>query len=132
MRRKTAMTLITPITIPRAIFAAAAAARPSSAPQPAATAIRACADIVYSNTAAPANDPTNAPITDPITGTGTPTTAPTNPPISAPQAARLEAPYFRASRNPSHVSINSPRSKRDDEYGGPEAHGVEVGEPPVA
>src|SRR3982750_2878831 len=100
MRRKTAMTLITPITIPRAIFPAAAAARPSTAPQPAATAVPVCADIVYSNTAAPANDPTNAPITDPITGTGTPTTAPPNRPISAPQAARFEAPYFRANREP--------------------------------
>src|SRR5216684_9392915 len=108
MRRRTAMTLITPITIPRAIFAAAA--RPSIAPQPAATAAPVWADTVYSNTAAPANDPTNAPITDPITGTGTPTTAPTSPPISAPQAARFEAPYFRANRNPSHVSITSPRS----------------------
>src|SRR6266849_269117 len=92
------MTLITPITIPRAIFAAAA--RPSTAPQPAATAVPVCADTVYSNTAAPANDPTNAPITDPITGAGTPITAPTNPPISAPQAARFEAPYVRANRNP--------------------------------
>src|SRR5229473_2704581 len=85
------MTLITPITIPREIFAAAAAARPSTAPQPAATADPVCADTVYSNTAAPANDPTN-------------------PPINAPQAARFEAPYFRANRNPSQVSMNSPRS----------------------
>src|SRR6266481_4325772 len=110
MRRRTAMTLITPITIPREILAAAAAARPSTAPQPAATAAPVRADTVYSNTAAPANDPTNAPITDPITGRGTPTTAPTNPPINAPQAARFEAPYFRANRNPSQVSMNSPRS----------------------
>jgi hypothetical protein len=65
------MTLITPITIPRAIFATAAAARPSITPQPAATAAPVWADTVYSNTAAPANDPTNAPIKDPITGANT-------------------------------------------------------------
>src|SRR5438552_2693129 len=80
----------TAITTPRAIFAAAAVARPTTAPHPARTAVAGARDSEYSNSAAPANDPTNAPITLPTIGTGTPITAPTIPPTRAPQADRHE------------------------------------------
>src|SRR5205807_572000 len=76
---------MTAITTPSAIFAAAPAARASTAPQPARTATVAVPDTVYSNSAAPANAPRKAPITLPTIGTGTPTMAPTTPPASAPQ-----------------------------------------------
>src|SRR6266852_884641 len=117
------MTLITPITIPRAIFAAAAAARPSTAPQPAATAVPVCADTVYSNTAAPANDPTNAPITDPITGAGTPITAPTNPPINSPRSASARCGLL--SRTPDRLTLlarNPPLEGRPSKGPSPKAH----------
>ncbi len=79
-----------------AIFTAAAAARPSTAPHPALAATPECRWRVYSKIAAPMNAPTKPPITDPMIGTGTPTIAPTIPPISAPHPARLDPPYFWA------------------------------------
>src|SRR5207253_803776 len=102
----------TAITTPRAIFAAAAVARPTTAPHPARTAVAGARDSEYSNSAAPANDPTNAPITLPTIGTGTPITAPTIPPTRAPQADRREPPNVLANRNPSHASMISPRNAR--------------------
>src|SRR2546422_6832910 len=63
--RSAANTPITAITIPSAIFAAAAAARPTTAPHPARTAVPVVRDSEYSNSAAPANEPRNAPITLP-------------------------------------------------------------------
>src|SRR5204863_9014106 len=108
--RNAANTATPAITIPSAIFAAAAVARPSTAPHPARTAVPAARDSEYSNSAAPANDPRNAPITLPTIGTGTPNTAPTIPPTSAPHAERREPPNVRVSRNPSHPSTTSPRN----------------------
>src|SRR5438132_10929622 len=69
--RSAANTPNTAITIPSAIFAAAAAARPTTAPHPARTAVPVVRDSEYSNSAAPANQPRNAPITLPTIGTGT-------------------------------------------------------------
>src|SRR2546426_2921272 len=110
--RSAANTPITAITIPSAIFAAAAAARPATAPHPARTAVPVVRDSEYSNSAAPANDPRNAPITLPTIGTGTPSTAPTIPPTRAPHADRRDPPNVRVSRNPSHHSTISPRKAR--------------------
>lgn len=93
---------MTAITTPNAILPAAAAARPSTAPQPAPRAPSALRALEYSNSAAPANDPTNPPSTDPTTGTGTPMTAPTRAhecapagPARAPVAPGEAEPYPR-------------------------------------
>src|SRR2546425_7336858 len=102
----------TAMTTPSAILAAAAVARPTTAPHPTRTAVPGVRDREYSNTTAPANEPRNAPITLPIMGTGTPIAAPTIPPTSAPHADRGEPPYLRAKRNPSHHSMISPRKAR--------------------
>src|SRR2546426_8248660 len=110
--RSAANTPITAITIPSAIFAAAAAARPTTAPHPARTAVPVVRDSEYSNSAAPANEPRNAPITLPTIGTGTPSTAPTIPPTRAPHADRRDPPNVRVSRKPSHHSTISPRKAR--------------------
>src|SRR5256714_11256362 len=105
--RSAANTPITAITIPSAIFAAAAAARPTTAPHPARTAVPVVRDSEYSNSAAPANEPRNAPITLPTIGTGTPSPAPTIPPTRAPHADRRDPPNVRVSRKPSHHSTRS-------------------------
>src|SRR2546430_1675675 len=110
--RRAANTPRTAITTPSAIFAAAAAARPTTAPHPARTAVSGARDSEYSNRAAPTNDPRNAPITLPTIGTGTPITAPTIPPTSAPHADRREPPNVLANRNPRHASMISPRKAR--------------------
>src|SRR3954469_2993523 len=80
----TATTPITPSITPMPILIPTAAARPSTAPQPARAAPWAWRARVYSKTVAPMNAPTNPPITDPTIGSGTPTTAPTSPPTKAP------------------------------------------------
>src|SRR5437660_1639546 len=103
---------MTAITTPSAIFAAAPAARPSTAPQPARTATPGVRDTEYSNKAAPTNAPVKAPITLPTIGTGTPTMAPAIPPTSAPQPERREPPYRSVSPNPTHHSRSSPRNAR--------------------
>src|SRR5438309_935323 len=79
-------------TSPSATLAVDAATRPSSAPQPARTAVPAARVVEYSKTMAPAKLPRIAPITLPTTGTGTPTTAPTRPPSKAPHPARGDPP----------------------------------------
>src|SRR5216684_6467631 len=130
MRRRTAMTLITPITIPRAIFAAAAAAHRAPASRHGGS--RVGRHRVLKHGGAGERPDERADHGSNYGHGNTHHRADQSADQRAPSRALQGAVSPREPEPQPRLDQLAQKCERENERSGPEAHGLEVGEPAVA